>query len=256
MSDFHSQFISAMGGQEERLEAFLTDPTHMVRARVYQNNSVTATADAIVKNFPTLEPIVGTEFLRATAIEFSNQHPPSSPVLTLYGAEFPVFLESFTPAASLPYLSAVAHLDRAWTEAMFAENAKPLAPQDLASLPDDRVSGLCPGLHPSTRLVESEWPALEIWQANRNDEAQGTVSIEQGWFGVFVWWSANGVATRQLEVGEAIFLKAIGLGASFGTAIEKGSSHAAPETLFNFFAEALAAGVFANPTITSMGKPS
>ena len=50
---------------------------------------------------------------RAMAREFVRAHPPSSPLLFLYGQEFPAFMETFEPARSIPYLADVARIERA-----------------------------------------------------------------------------------------------------------------------------------------------
>lgn len=257
-ASFHDEFIRAMNGGEERLEKFLVDPTHMARARVYRNNSITANADAIFKNFPTVERLVGAEFLRATAIAYVDSHMPTSPVLVLYGREFADFLESFPPVAHLPYLADVARLDRAWTDAMFAANAVPMTPQDLAELDEAEMNALAPGLHPSVHVLESEWPAWDIWRANREDAPTGeqAMSIQPGWSGAVIWWSDQGATNWQLARGEAIFLQSIAKGENFGEALEKGSFHADPAKLFKFFSEALSARIFAHPISSSEGSKS
>lgn len=65
---FHTKFAGGLKGQGTDLSAFLVDPEHASRFRVYQNNVVSACADAIVKNYPSVERLVGTEFMRAVAV--------------------------------------------------------------------------------------------------------------------------------------------------------------------------------------------
>jgi len=253
---FHAEFVEALAGQEHRLEPFLEDATHLARARVYRNNSVTACADAIVKNYPTIEKLVGTDFLRAVCVAFVDSHPPVSPVLALYGDEFPAFLGQFPPAVDIPYLEDVARLDNAWNAALFAENVATLEPADLAGLTEEEVISIAPGLPPSVHILESDWPAWKIWRANRDDEADKNLTLDRGWTGALVWWSASGVTNRELGRGEFLFLQTIAAGGSFGDALAAGAYKAAPDKLFDFFSEALSVGVFAKPNSTPDGSRS
>src|SRR5690349_7765390 len=78
------------------------------RFSVYRNNVVVGLIDALKANFPAATRIVGEEFFRTMARAFVTRHPPVSPILLDYGAEFPDFVTGFEQAATLPYLADVA----------------------------------------------------------------------------------------------------------------------------------------------------
>ncbi len=242
-SSFHRAFAQSLAGDEDALAPHLADPTHLARARVYRNNVVTACADAIVKNYPTVERLVGEEFMRAAAVAFVGATQPSSPVLALYGDVFPGFLETFPPAAQLPYLGDVARLDRAWTDVFFALNVNPLRPLDIAHLNESEVGVLAPGLHPSVRLVASRWNAWEIWKVNRIEVGEMQLELKDEPTGALIWWSDDGVADCDLTMSELEFLQAVGKGASLGDALNAHDNDAA--ALLAFFSDMLARGVFA-----------
>ena len=63
-----------------------------------------------------------------------TEAPPASAALQDYGEAFPAWLDRFPPAEALPYLAGVAHLDRLWTEALFAAEAPTLSAEALAGL--------------------------------------------------------------------------------------------------------------------------
>lgn len=244
---YFEHFVQSLDGNETSLEPYLRDPTHMARARVYRNNSVTASAEAIFKDYPAVERLVGTEFLRAAAAAFVKAHPPQDPILALYGDEFAAFLKTFPPAKDLPYLADVAHLDRAWMNTLFAANAQPLGPEDLAGLDEAQVSALAPGLHPSAQILKSDWPAWEIWRASREETPSQNITLEKSDTAALLWWSPKGVADMALNPGECLFLDAVAAGASFGDAMGKAAFKLDPDSLFQFFSKALSAGVFAKP---------
>ncbi|MDF0773572.1 DNA-binding domain-containing protein, partial [Escherichia coli] len=60
-----------------------SDPA--VRFAVYRNNIMASLTEALAENCPVLQRQVGDEFFRAMVAEFIRQHPPSSPVLAVYG---------------------------------------------------------------------------------------------------------------------------------------------------------------------------
>lgn len=231
---FFEAMTANLGGDASALEPFLADPTHVARARVYQNNMLTALGQVIVDAYPVTAKLVGNEFMRALARAYVETHPACSPVLNEYGAPFPEFVESFPPAQGVPYLADVARLDHAYQAAVFAADEPALVPADLSGLSDEDIAALMPGLHPSVQLVTSNFNALEIWQANRS-ATEGKVSlVEVRTFAVLARGQA-GVAAHDISQTEYEFLQDLAAGKPLGTAIETDDAMAA-------FSRALAAG--------------
>lgn len=136
------------------------------RFSVYRNNVVVGLTRALEEGFPALRKLVGDEFFAAMAREFLRAHPPRTPVLMFYGAEFPEFLEAFSPVAHLPYLADVARLEQALRESYHAADAAALAAGDLARIGLEGLFARRLRLAPSARLVRSAWPVVSIWRAN------------------------------------------------------------------------------------------
>ena len=113
------------------LDALLAQPGFAV----YRNTVAKGCIDALQANYPAVHALVGTDWLRAAAHAFVHQHPPTDGCLMDYGAGFADFLEGFGPAANLPYLAAVARLDRCWTESHLAADAPALQADLGADLP-------------------------------------------------------------------------------------------------------------------------
>lgn len=246
-SSYHDRFAQMLGGNDDAVTPWLADPAHIDRLRVYRNNVVTAWAGAIVKNYPAVERLVGAEFMRAMAADFVRAHPARSPVLSLYGSALPTFIESFAPAAGLPYLADVARLDRAWTESYFAANVPPLGPDDLADMGDDEMAGLVLYLHPSLRIAAASCNAFEIWTANRTEGQGPNVAYRPTPNAAMVWWSPKGMQDRPLAVVERKFMEVIRNGAPLGEALAAAGPEQAQPALLAFFSEALTRGVFAKP---------
>jgi hypothetical protein len=140
------------------------------RFAVYRNNVMVGLVDALQARFPVTCRLVGEQFFRAMARVYAGVRQPGTPFLMLYGDGFPDFIAGFEPAASVPYLADVARLERAWSEAYHAPEASPLP---VAALASERPGGLARSqlqLHPSLRLLRSEYPVATIWSAHQTSD--------------------------------------------------------------------------------------
>ena len=144
-----------------------SDPT--ARLAVYRNNVVSSLIDAVADTFPVTQELVGEEFFRAMASVFVRQHPPRCRVLAHYGAEFADFVDGFTPARAVPYLSDVARLERARVLAYHAADADPLTAERLvaAMASGKDLGALQLTCHPSTSVVVSEHAVVSLWAAHQ-----------------------------------------------------------------------------------------
>jgi hypothetical protein len=177
------------------------------RFAVYRNNVVASLIEAMIQRFPAVCSIVGDEFFRAMARDFVFASPPRSPVLLSYGEAFPDFLESFAPAAGLPYLADVARLEIARGQAHHAADAAPVTAEALAAL-DPRRPGVRVGIHPAVRLIRSAYPMVTLWAMNAG--AQTPAAIDD-WSAedAVVARPAHRVLVHRLPPGGFTFLQAL-----------------------------------------------
>src|SRR5262252_10465795 len=87
------------------------------RYNVYRNNVTVSLIDALAAAFPATLRVTGVDFFRAVARFYVRSTPPSSPLLFEYGRDFPDFIERYEYAQSVPWLSDVARIERAWLDA-------------------------------------------------------------------------------------------------------------------------------------------
>lgn len=133
------------------------------RFAVYRNNVTVGLTRALEDGFPTVRSLVGEDFFAATAREYLRAHPPRSPILALYGADFANFLQAFAPAAKLGYLPDIARLDYAMRQSYHAADT---TPADMAAIRPDALPNARLVLAPSLRVLRSDWPIHAIWAAN------------------------------------------------------------------------------------------
>ncbi|RWM12446.1 MAG: DUF2063 domain-containing protein [Mesorhizobium sp.] len=148
------------------------------RFAVYRNNVVVGLTEALRAAYPAVVRIVGDEFFNAMAGIFLRRSPPATPVLLDYGAGFPEFLRGFPPAASVPYLSDVACIERCFTEAFHGMDAISLEPAVFNAIPRNVAPSMSFSLHPTLRLVRSTFPVLTIWQMNQPGGSPAPVNLD------------------------------------------------------------------------------
>jgi hypothetical protein len=194
-------------------------PAPLKRFAVYRNNVMVGLIGALEARFPAVRRIVGGEFFAAAAWLFAAANPPRSPLMMIYGDEFPDFLESFEPADELPYLADVARLEAARTRAYHAADAKPLEPSALAEFAPDALAALRFVLHPSVEIIASDFPIVTIWAMNADEMALGPITDWRG-EDALVARPALDVELRRLPIGAAAFLRNLAAGKPLGAAAE------------------------------------
>jgi len=137
------------------------------RFAVYRNNVAVGLIASLEMRYPVTRRVVGDDFFRAMARAFVATNKPSSPVLILYGAQFPAFVQAFEWAREIAYLPDVAQLENAWVEAYHAAEAAPLALTDLAAIDPGRLGEIVFEFHPAVRLLRFAHPAASIWAAHQ-----------------------------------------------------------------------------------------
>lgn len=150
------------------------------RFNIYRNNVASSLTDVLEAYFPVVERLVGNDFFRAMARNFVIATPPTSPILSRYGAEFPAFLATFPPAHDLPYLPDVARLEWLRQRAYHAADAQPLRGDDLAEIAMTELHNMVFRPHPSVGVLASSYPVVSIWRTNTLDDVVATIDADSG----------------------------------------------------------------------------
>ena len=178
---------------------------------IYRNTVLKGCIDALQANFPAVARLVGDEWFRAAAAVYARSHPPRVPMLLEYGLDFDAFLSAFEPAAQLPYLPAVARLDRLWTESHAAADEPALDARALAGLAPDRLALLRLRPHAAARWAWHDLPAYTIWSRNRG-EGEDAAALEWKGEGVLIARPDDAVQWRPLDAAGCAFLDACARG--------------------------------------------
>lgn len=226
--------------QMEFVEALLSNPANTTstqrvyeqvggrrRIEIYRNNTFTNLRNAMQAAYPVIGKLVGEGFFKYAATEYINRYPSSSGDLHTFGSAFADFLSSFSPAAELPYLSDVAHLEWACHTAFFAADHESLELERLASISEEQYNTLGFKLHPACRLLASPYPIDEIWHANQEGvDNSRVIDLKRGGACVLVRRPMHHAEVVSLTDSEWHFLSSIAAGNTLGTACENALQYA------------------------------
>lgn len=195
------------------------------RFSVYRNNVAASLTEALEVGFPAILSLIGSENFKTVAGLFLRQHPPRSPMIMVYGADFPDFLGHFEPLKHIAYLPDVARLEQALRHSYHAADADTIDPNALAALPHEALAASRLILAPSLRLVRSRWPIHAIWSYALDETSSKPKNEAQD---VLIARPAYDPECRTLPPGSGRFIANILDGNTLGDAFEK-AMHDAPE---------------------------
>jgi hypothetical protein len=191
------------------------------RFDVYRNNHFASLVAALKDSFPVCRALVGEDFFREMARCFAAAQPPRSPVLTEYARLLPAFIDTFSPAASVPYLADVARLEQLRIEAWHAADAQPLARGELEAalsrpdlLPEVRLR-----LHPSLALLRSRYAVFDLWAAHQGELPVETVVVARAQ-NVLVLRPRDAVEVVRVDDATAAFVHALARALALGAATQ------------------------------------
>ena len=210
--------------------------------RVYRNTMLNGCVDALRANYPVTAQLLGGEMFEAVAAEHASQCPPRRPVLALYGARFPNWLQEQSWFREVPYLSDVARIERLRIEALFAADTEPM---DMGWLRDrEDWNSIRLKLHPAARFAWLSAPAMSIWLAHQ-ESTVGELDFMWKAGGVLLTRPALDIQSAHLGREGHRFLSGIRLGESVGAAAIATASLYPETDIGSLFSSLVNAGAFA-----------
>jgi hypothetical protein len=219
--------------QDGEAAAMLAPHVPPDRLDIYRNTFVTGISKALRLSYPAVHRLVGDDFFAAAADIFMARNPPRTACLDQYGAEFPEFLEQFSPAATLAYLADVARLEWAVSQAIHAPDREALALTQLAALTPQDQGRVCFVPHPSIGLLRVSHPVDVIWRAvlARDDAALAALDLDAPPVHLLVQRLPAGVEVIRLDDGEFRFAAALCAGHPLQGALDQAAGVDAPALL-------------------------
>jgi hypothetical protein len=196
--------------------------TAQQRLAIYRNNTQMGLTEALRDGYPVVNKLVGTEFFNQLARSYIRRHPPKAGCLLSFGGQFADFIATFEPAASLPYLPDMARLEWYWHEAFHEADATPLAISTLSKIDPTAYGKLGFILHPSARLLASDYPILKIWQSDQEGyESESRIHLDEGGCHLLIYRPIWDVVMFPMQEAEYQFLNLLTMKLSLVQALEQ-----------------------------------
>ena len=193
------------------------------RFNVYRNNVVLGLSNALAESFPVIRKLLGDENFYSLAKIYVRAHPPKTPLMMYYGADFGQFLKLLSPLAHLPYLGDVALFEQYRRESYHSAEAPPINPAALERIAEANLANTRLRLHPSMRIIISPYPILSIWRYNMTDDQSPLPAMGEQ---VLIARPFAEVEMRQLPAGAVQFLIGLNSGATLERSIALGTQTA------------------------------
>jgi hypothetical protein len=195
-------------------------PSVSARLGVYRNNLREGFIKTLASEFPVISRLVGDAFFRQTALEYQLRHPSRLGDLTHVGAHFADYLRSHFGAGDYAYLPDVAELEWALQLVAIAPASEALTAAHLAHVDPTRYEDLVFEPHPATRLVESRFPIVDIWQSNQPGAPQETIDLDAGGDQVLVRRGDTSLDFVHLAAADFVFARMLSRRTPLGLATD------------------------------------
>ncbi|MBV9835069.1 MAG: putative DNA-binding domain-containing protein [Alphaproteobacteria bacterium] len=225
LADLQTAFRSACLGSDSPDLAALVDGERIgadARLRIYRHHVFDSLSTALGATFSSVLSLVGEGFFRMLAREYIAHTPPSGPVLSEYGADFPDFIERHERVRDLVYLADAARLDWALTRAYGSDGGTALTAAALAAIAPEALGELRLRLRMGVSLLRSAYPVDRIWAvAHGKDDA--SIDLASGGVELVVFQRDDDAAFARLTRGEAAMLVACDGATGLAVALERAS---------------------------------
>jgi hypothetical protein len=223
LRDLQLRFVAALYGHNDAIVSDYLDeglPSAAARLAVYRNNLREGFIKALALEFPVVEKLVGPEFFRQTALDFQLQHPSQSGDLTHVGAPFADFLRARFADGEYGWLPDIAALEWALQCVAIAPDSELAPVTALSGIPPHRYQDLIFEPAPATRLVESRFPIVRIWQNNQPGVAPEEIDLDAGADHVLVRRRSDELEFVHLSAADFTFARMLGRRTPLGLATD------------------------------------
>ncbi|HXK19570.1 MAG TPA: DNA-binding domain-containing protein [Polyangiaceae bacterium] len=179
---------------------------------------------SLVEDFPGLSGILGQEDWEKLAEHYLREVTPDSYTLRDLGARLPELIER---ASWLPHQALcldMARLELAYIEVFDARDTPPLAPERLATIPEEAFADARLVIAPSVRLLEVRYPVADLRRRLRTDSAEAVAIPDESPLQLVVYRRELGLWDMPLSRVAFAFLSGLVAGKSLGAAAEMAAS--------------------------------
>ena len=191
------------------------------RLNIYKNNTRLNLIDTLKNIYPVTHQLVGEEFFKTMARHYVIQVPMEVGNRNAYGSEFSDFINGFSEAKSLPYLSDMARLEYAYFNAGVTEEKETLTQEGLQATLGE-FGDVSFELNSNASYVDLTFNVDELWFLHQSDGADfSSFELIEGSRTVLVLRDASQMTwMKVLSAETAAFLADVSLGKSFAESMQ------------------------------------
>ena len=189
------------------------------RLHIYGNAYRSRLRDTIDTDHPATGVYLGDSLFELMVDNYRQQHASSYRSLRHFADALPHFLATQTPFCDNPQICELARFERLLLSAFDAADASQATIEQLRQFPVEEWPELNIDFHPSVLLFESNWNAVEIWQAIK--EGKSPPAAQQGSTTWLVWRNKDLLTEfRHLDAAELCMFKQFKGDGHFASACE------------------------------------
>ena len=189
------------------------------RLEVYRIGFVARIQEALAEVYEAVRAVLGDTRFYTLARQCAQKSVPAEYNLNAAGQHLARFIDSSTDLKEFPFLSDLARLEWGIWEAFHAYDEAPLTPQALQAMGGDLTQAQLI-FQPSVRLIDSEWPVLDIWDQRRR--SPDSVAVKEGQAqSVLISRQNDEVQCQPLDSAERMLLSSLLEGFSLDRACER-----------------------------------
>jgi hypothetical protein len=177
--------------------------------------------EALRSNYPVLHQVLGDDEFAELAERFLEAEPSATPSIRWFGSRLHAFVARDPDALPHPALADLVAFEWALGLAFDAADIAAVDGQELAATPAADWHALRFALHPSATLLQLDWAVEPIARALKDDPDATTAEPEANEHAVLTWRRGLEALWRSLDEREALALRRLDAGASFGELCEE-----------------------------------
>ncbi|MBV1932738.1 MAG: DNA-binding domain-containing protein [Porticoccaceae bacterium] len=210
-----------LSGKDEIAEHVLDQGklSAQTRLHIYGNAYHSRLRDTIDTDHPATGVYLGDSLFELMVDNYRQQHASSYRSLRHFADALPHFLAMQTPFCDNPQISELARFERLLVSTFNAADASRATIEQLRQFPVEDWPEINIDFHPSVQLFESNWNAVEIWQAIKEEKTPPTAQEDST---TWLVWRNQVLLTefRHLGMAEFSMFKHFKSGGSFASACE------------------------------------
>lgn len=223
LAELQQQFMQVLQGESpaQFVDYIVTQGrvSTLTRIDIYRNAYYQRLKESIEVDHEILGNYLGDDLFEQMVTGYIDAYPSQQTSLRYFSEQLPVFLANCPPFNDYPVLAELARFERYLLTAFDAPDTDIASTAMLGKIPTQDWPQLHFRLHPSVQRYQSDWNAVEIWQALKQQQTPPTANkLQQSWL---IWRNSERLTEfSSLNVSEQMMLEGMIKGLNYADLCE------------------------------------